>query len=60
MSKSNRISANGAFVSVGPTGAKSGSVLQQIRRPDGSKVTGLSRETYDRALSSAKSVLSKK
>lgn len=60
MTKSNRNAANGAFVTVGSGGSKSGSVLQQIRRPDGTKVTGLNRETYERALSNAKSVLTKK
>jgi hypothetical protein len=60
MNKSSRNSANGAFVSVGSSGRKGGSVLQEIRRPDGSKVVGLNRDTYDRALSNAKSVLTKK
>jgi hypothetical protein len=60
MAKTHRIAANGAFVSVASAKTKSGSVLQQIRRPDGTKVTGLDRDTYERALFSAKSVLSKK
>jgi hypothetical protein len=60
MGKMQRIAANGAFVSVKSVNAKGGSVLQQIRRPDGSKVTALNRDTHERALCSAKSVLAKK
>jgi hypothetical protein len=60
MKKSSRIATNGAFVSIGSNSPKGGSVLQEIRRSDGSKVVGLSRDTYDRALSNAKSVLTKK
>lgn len=60
MRKTGRMATNGAFVSMGPASSKNGSVLQEIRRPDGSKVVGLSRDSYERALSNAKSVLAKR
>ncbi len=60
MGKTVRISANGSFVSVGPKTSKGESVFQEMRRPDGSRVVGMSRESYNRALTSAKAALSKK
>ena len=57
--KSHRSSANGAFVSVSKD-SRPGSVFQEIRRPDGSRVVSLSRDSYDRAITNAKAVLAKK
>ncbi|PIB90442.1 hypothetical protein CSW62_01975 [Caulobacter sp. FWC2] len=55
-----KISANRAIVSAVTFRARNGSVLQEIRRPDGSKVVALSRDVHERALAGAKSVLARK
>lgn len=60
MIKAGRISANGSFVSVGTELSKGQSVFQEIRRPDGTRVVGMNRESYNRALSSAKAALTNK
>jgi hypothetical protein len=52
-----KISGNSAMVG---QGARSGgSVFSHVRKPDGSIVTVLDRQTYESALSSAKAVLRK-
>lgn len=54
-----RSSANGSFVSVS-THTNVGSVFQEIRRPDGTRVVAMNRDSYNRALSNAKAVLAKR
>jgi hypothetical protein len=61
MIRTGRIPASKAMVSAVPfRDPLSGSVLQEIRRSDGSKVIALSRDTHERALSRAKLVLARK